>query len=165
MLASSFFFGKNVREKRERESTKSSKEVKETIRSFKSNFFTQEYIDNGESISFYSILSLLSFSSYESLSIYGILPFHPSSQLLLLSSSKLTEIANFSILFSLFVLLFIQKGYSDEEGPEGVREGIRMKEEEEQTCSSFSLLSLLFPQYEIMLYSLLVNENVHDKKG
>ena len=43
MLASSFFFGKNVREKRERDVRTSSKESKEAIKAFRSCFLDDEY--------------------------------------------------------------------------------------------------------------------------
>lgn len=44
MLASSFFFGRNIREKREKEQNKLKQEFA-AIRLFKSDFMTEEYSD------------------------------------------------------------------------------------------------------------------------
>uniref|UniRef100_A0A1I7WVK4 Uncharacterized protein n=1 Tax=Heterorhabditis bacteriophora TaxID=37862 RepID=A0A1I7WVK4_HETBA len=47
MLASSFFFGKSVRDKREKELRLSSKESASAIHNFRSDFITPAYISYG----------------------------------------------------------------------------------------------------------------------
>ncbi len=52
MLASSFFFGKNVREKSEKESKKAKEASTASIRSFKSEHMNSRYLEWGKFIRF-----------------------------------------------------------------------------------------------------------------
>lgn len=59
MLASSFFFGRNVREKRERDQKAAFKEAITQMRNFHSDFLTDEYLNNGRVFLSWSLLQLI----------------------------------------------------------------------------------------------------------